>query len=88
MRLSDEIAQHVVRHHFVPAWRADQQRLTLRAGNIHRELKLTQRMPAVCSVLGSNRFHRMARVQLVDRRGPQNGANAIFVFEMQHARRL
>ncbi len=83
MRPSDDILQHVVRQHFVPAWRAGKEQITLRAGDIHRELGYQNRMPAVCSVLGSDRLQRLARVRLAERQGPQNGSNARFRFELR-----
>jgi 5-methylcytosine-specific restriction enzyme B len=80
MRQADEILQHVVDCHFVPAWKIATERVEPRAGDVHKELRLRNRVPAVCSVLGSLRLQRLGRVHLVERKGPQNGTNAIFVY--------
>jgi 5-methylcytosine-specific restriction enzyme B len=79
---ADEIRGHVIRKHFEPARAAEKKELTLCAGDIHKELNLEQRMPAVCSVLGSNRLERVARVKRLKMEGPHNGANALFTYEV------
>jgi 5-methylcytosine-specific restriction protein B len=83
MKPSDEIREHVIRKHIEPARMAGGKELTLRAGDIHKELGYSGRMPAVCSVLGSNRLEREGRVKRTRREGPQNGANAIFVYSIE-----
>ena len=80
MRPSDEIREHVIRRHFQPAKSGGATELTIRAGDIHKELDYANRMPAVCSVLGSNRLEREAAVTLSQRNGPHNGANALFTY--------
>jgi hypothetical protein len=85
MRQADRILQHVVTAHFVPAWKAATPAIELRAGDLHKELKLSNRMPAMCSVLGSERLKKLTRTRLVERRGPQQGANAVFVYDLQRA---
>jgi len=82
MELSDRILQHVVDRHLVQAWNAQPETLELRAGNIHQEMRLSNRMPAVCSVVGSNRFQTLTRIRLLNRTGSQNGANATFVYKL------
>jgi len=57
-----EIRQHIISKHTEPARASDAKQLTLHAGDIHKELKYKNRMPAVCSVQGSNRFEIEARV--------------------------
>ncbi len=83
MRLSEEILAHVVKNHIEPAKRAEHKRLTMRAGDIHGELGYTRRVPAICSVLGSNRLQARTNIQLIDRKGPHNGANARFTLNLE-----
>ena len=82
MKHSERISQHIVDRHFVPAWGARRETLEIRAGDVHKEIGLVNRMPAICSVLGSQRFQQLTRCHLVERKGPHNGANAIFVFHL------
>jgi hypothetical protein len=77
-----EIRKHVIRTHFETARAAKKTEITLRAGDVHKELGLDQRMPAVCSVLGSNRLEREARVKRLKTAGPHNGSNALFTYDV------
>jgi 5-methylcytosine-specific restriction protein B len=83
MRQADRILQHVVAAHFVPAWKEGTPAIELRAGVLHEALGLISRVPAVCSVLGSERLQKLTGTQLVERRGPQQGANAVFVYNLR-----
>ena len=82
MKPSDEILQHIVTRHLVPARQIHQKRLALRAGDVHKQLGYCQRMPAVCSVLGSDQLQRMTGIRLIDRQGPQNGSSVQFTYEL------
>ena len=79
---ADSIREHVIRNHVEPARAAQRAEITLRAGDIHKELLLKDRVPAVCSVLGSNRLESEARVKRLRVEGPHNGANALFTYEI------
>jgi hypothetical protein len=80
MKQSDRIWQHVVDRHFVSAWRARRETLEVRAGNVHKESGLVNRMPAICSVLGGQRFQRLTRSRLVERRGASQWCQCDFRF--------
>ena len=54
--------------------------VVVRAGDVHRDLGLTNSMPAVCSALGGDKLSALANVELIDRVGPRNGANVYFHF--------
>jgi hypothetical protein len=81
MRQADRILQHVITAHFVPAWKKASPAIELRAGDLHEELGFSNRVPAV----GSERLQKLSRTQLVGRRGPQQGANAVFVYDLKCA---
>jgi 5-methylcytosine-specific restriction protein B len=83
MKLSEEIREYIIRHHIERARRNGQARLTLRAGDIHEELGYSGRVPAVCSVLGSNRLQHEARIRRLRHVGPHNGLNAEFSYDLQ-----
>ena len=82
MILADQITQHVVSRYLVPAWKENKEQISIRAGDVHKEMGLRQRMPAVCGVLGSEKFQKLARTHLVDQTGPHQGANAVFTFQL------
>ena len=50
--------------------------LTLVARDIHREMGLVNRMPAVCCALERGDFAERAQVTLLERLGPAQGATA------------
>jgi hypothetical protein len=45
-------------------------------------MNLKDAMPAVASALGANKFQEFAKVKLVKREGPQNGANLLLTYEL------
>jgi hypothetical protein len=81
-KLSDEIRGHVKTKHINPARTRKQVEVSLRAGDIHRELNLQDRMPAVCSVLGSQRLQQESGVALIARSGPQMSSTSEFRFKI------
>jgi len=82
MKQADLIRTHLVREYIDPA-RADHATdITIRAGDVHREMHLSNAMPAVCSALGGRKFAELADLSLLERRGPKNGANVYFRFTL------
>lgn len=65
-----------------PARTRRQSELSLRAGDIHREMGLNNRMPAVVSVLGSKRLQQESGIVLVARSGPQTSSTSEFKFKV------
>jgi len=83
MTLADEIRKFVYEKYIRPACERGKKRITIRAGDVHREMGLVSRMPAVCSALGARKFESMYDVKLVRREGPTQGANVYFTFELR-----
>lgn len=75
---ANRIRQFVRDRYIAPARAAGQAEITIRAGDIHREMSLTNAMPAVCSAIGSNKFDEFAGITRTARTGPANGANVYF----------
>jgi 5-methylcytosine-specific restriction protein B len=78
--VADAIRQHAITKHFEPARASGAKELTLRAGDLHKELNYKNRMPAVCSVLGSKRLETEARVHRTSTRGPHNSSTTCFTY--------
>jgi 5-methylcytosine-specific restriction protein B len=80
----DEVAgairAHVITKHFEPARVSEAKVLTLRAGDVHKELRYKNRMPAVCSVLGSKRLETEARVHRTSTSGPHQSSTTCFTY--------
>ena len=75
MTQADRIREFVLQRRLVPARSAGRTEVTVRAGDVHRDMRLSSAMPAVCSALGGRKFEEYAKVRLRDRSGPENGAN-------------
>lgn len=84
---ANRIRQFVRDHYIAPAKADGHAEITIRAGDVHREMSLTNAMPAVCSAIGSRKFDEFAGVTRTALRGPANGANVYFTFSL-HARLL
>ena len=80
--LADRIRRSARARHIEPARQAGRNNVTLRAGDIAREMGLRNRMPAVCSALGSKLFLREAGLSLVERVGPRQSTTTEFRFEI------
>ncbi len=55
MGLLDDIRRYIFEHYIEPAVEEGKECIILRAGDIHREMLLVDRMPAVCNALGSRK---------------------------------
>ena len=73
-------------HYVAPARRDGLGEITIRAGDVHKKMGLTSAMPAVCNAIGNRRFADLANVTLVERKGPTNGANVYFRFNLDAQR--
>ena len=83
--LADRIRQHVLVHHIVPSRDAGENLIVVRAGDVHREMGLQDRVPAVVSALDTQRFLDMAEVVMEGRSGPPQGATTAFTFRVVEA---
>jgi Family of unknown function (DUF6884) len=83
---ADRIRQFVLNHYVTPARGKGHSTVTIRAGDVHRAMRLASAMPAVCSAIGSNKFEEFAGVSAIERTGPAQGANVYFRFSLQAPR--
>ena len=82
MILADRIRAYVVKHYIDPAKAEDRTLVSFRAGDVHKEMGLYNRMPAVCGAIDAEKFKEIAGVQLLERTGPHQGSNAVWVFKI------
>ncbi len=86
MRLSmthaDRVREYCKTNFIDPARARGETTGAIRAGDIHTALGFQNRMPLVCSALGTVIFEELARVHRVSIEGPTNGANAVFTFRL------
>ena len=82
MNRADLIRQFVLKSYIEPARARGDTEVTVRAGDVHKAMQLHDAMPAVASALGANKFQEFAKVKLVKREGPQNGANLLLTYKL------
>ena len=73
MTLADQIREFVERRYVVPARKAGNPTVTITAGDVHREMHLQSRAPAVCGALKSKILQRQCAMVLVSWDGPAQG---------------
>jgi len=80
MTLADKIRAFVIRFRIDPARKAGKREVTVRAGDVHSQAGLENRMPAVCGALDAKKFVDAHGIELLSRTGPHQGANVEWVF--------
>ena len=70
-------------HHFIaPARAAGHEELSIRLGDVHREMGLTNPLQSVRSAIGTKIFQREASVELLAPIDPRSGADACVHFRI------
>ena len=82
MSHSNDVRQYCIEHYIKPARDNNINEITIRAGDVHTELDFTDKMPSVCSALGSLKFEKEANVERLNITGPINGANTLFHYRI------
>lgn len=80
-RLADQIRAHAGKK-VESARKRGEMEIKFRAGDIHREMGLTNRYPAIASAIQAKKFSDFYRVQLMDERGPIAGSNRYLTFKI------
>jgi hypothetical protein len=70
---ANEIRLYLCQRYFEPARKRSETLVTLRAGDIHREMGLKNRVPSVCQVMESKVLERQAGVKVSSKQGPPSG---------------
>ena len=70
---AETIRRHLLEHYFEPARSRGETLVTVRAGDIHKELGLRNRVPNVCQAMESRILERNARVKISSKQGPPRG---------------
>ena len=80
---SDRVRDHVKRKYVDPAKKAGKKSLSIRAGDIHRELGFIRRIPVVCSALRSRKFQKNCNIKLAYVDGHNNTTTAKFTYRLK-----
>lgn len=79
---ADQIREFVISRFIEPARKKGEARLQIRAGDVHDQMNLRGRLPNVVQVLAGQKLQVSAGVRLVGQRGPKQGPNTVFLFEV------
>ena len=82
MTLADQIREFVSSRYVAMARVRGAAEVEVRAGRVHREMGLSQRMPAVCAALDAARFQKDVGVVLLARTGPRQGSTVRWKFAL------
>ena len=82
MSQADRIRSFATARFVEPARDAGKLALTIRAGDVAHDMGLSNRIPAVCSALGSSKFLREPGLRLVERVGPRQSTTTEFRYEI------
>lgn len=82
--LNEEVQRHVLSTYVGPAKVRGENAIRIKAGDVHRDLHWVNRVPSVCTTLGSRKFQRETGLELVSREGPPSGmgTRAIFTYRL------
>ena len=70
---SDRITQNASENHVSPAWKSGVHEFEITVGEVHRALRMKNRVPQVSAALRSNRFLNQNNPILVGESGPPSG---------------
>lgn len=80
LSLADRIRAFALQHYVRPRLAQSASEIMIRAGDVHSNMRLISRMPAVCAALDSRQFREESGLELFERTGPPQGATATFYF--------
>lgn len=78
---ADQIRRFVIERYAKPARTTGVGEFNVVSGDVHRDMGLSNAMPAVCSALDSRKFGMEAGVSLAERQGPANSSTVRFRFK-------
>ena len=82
MRPSDRVRNHIIKNYIDPAKKAGKKTLSIRAGDIHKELGFSRRIPVVCSALRSRKLSKNCDIELTYIGGPNNSTTTTFTYRL------
>lgn len=82
MKQADKIREYAIEHCVKPARDAGERRVSIRAGDVHKAMKLDNRVPAVCGALRTEEFQDRANVEFEYRTGPKESTTTTFHYKV------
>jgi hypothetical protein len=89
MTIADRIRLHAKQRYLIPARVRNEQRVSIRAGDVVREMDLGGgRAPAVCSALKAQKFLDENGLRLVSKTGPESGQSTSVTYTYEFPQTL
>lgn len=87
MALNEEVQEYVRKAYVNPARQRGETLVRIKAGDVHRSLHWSNRVPSVCTTLASQKFQRETGLKLVSKEGPPSGygTRAVFTYNLSPA---
>jgi hypothetical protein len=82
LRPSDRVREHVKKTYIDPAQKKGKKSLSVRAGDIHKELGFSRRIPVVCSALRSRKLSKLCNIELTYIGGPNNSTTTTYTYRL------
>lgn len=82
MSYASEVRAFCLREYVQPARIAGTTEILIRAGDVHEAMGYKNRLPLVCSALGTSIFSQNNGLLRLAVEGPLNGANTVFRFKL------
>ena len=80
MGQTDQVREYVSKNFIEPARKRGETHVRITAGDVHRELNLSRRVPLVCNALRSKEFLQTNHLHLESVSGPPSGMSTTVVF--------
>lgn len=80
---ADEIRSYVNRTFIEPARNSGKTSVQVVSGDVHKDMGLENRMPAVCSALDARKFEEEYRVVTSNRVGPRQSSTVCWLFAIK-----
>ncbi len=82
MSLAEKIRGYVNEAFVAPARKAGLTHVSIVSGDVHKDMRLDNRMPAVCAALDATKFQDQYRVVLSRRTGPKQSSTVTWYFSI------
>ena len=84
MSLSEQVLRHVRAVYIDPARHRGETTIRISAGDVHRDLRWSNRVPSVCATLASQKFQKAVGAELIAKDGPPSGfgTRATFTYRL------
>ena len=82
MSLADKIREFAYENYIKPARDLEEDDVIIKAGDLHDEMGLENKIPSVCGALDTKKFLTQYAIELDEREAPSCGVNVLYTFRV------